>query len=290
MTTMEELIVQKLQKLKVTYEVTPGNDWIKCQCINPEHHDSHPSAGVNIHSGIFNCFSCGHTERFITADDDVSAEDILWQTKYNNLAVTTTDDIVQEHTEIVLPPVAYKLHETWRGIDKELLEELGVYYCNQGRYRGRYVFPIYYRGKAISFDARVVDDTAKVIDAKWIRPKGIDLSNITYPYDKLKDMGGTHIVITEGVMDAISYIQMGVMAIPSFGLGDPGQARIEDLIRLGIEDVTIAFDNDEAGIEGTLRVLPRYTEWFNIKSHPMVSLIKLQGYKDANDFLVAKRS
>ena len=54
---------------------------------------------------------------------------------------------------------------------------------------------------------------------------------------------------------------------------------------MGIENVTLAFDNDEAGREGMLKVLPYYSKWFNIVDHPMVAMIRASGQKDANDFL-----
>jgi len=286
---LEDLIVNKLKALHVEYEVVPNSDWVRCQCINPEHVDSHPSAGVNKDSGIFHCFSCGHTAKFITEDDDKDAERLLWESKYSKLSVSADEEKV-ELKEVVLPPVAYKVKEAWRGVSAELLEELGVYYCNTGRYKGRYIFPMYLDGVPISFDARIVDDTANVKEAKWLRPKGVDIQNVTYPYDKLAEMGGDHIVVTEGVMDAVSYIQMGIPAIPSFSVAGPKQRRIEDLIRLGYEYVTIAFDNDDAGVEGTVRVLPDYAKWFQVKSHPMVDLIRASGEKDANDFLVKNLS
>jgi DNA primase len=282
---LTKLIIDKLERMNIVYEENPGNEWVKCQCINPEHNDTHPSAGINKESGIFHCFSCGHTEKFIKEDDDeLDEEDLIWRSKYSNLSLV--EDVEDEYLpNVTLPPKAYSIKEGWRGISATLIEELGVYYCNAGRFRGRYIFPMYYKGKAVGFDARIVDDTAQVITAKWIRPKGMNAQGIVYPYDIIKNMGN-HLVITEGVMDAISYIEMGIPAIPSFGLSSPSALRIEQLIALNVEKVTIAFDNDERGVAGALRVLPYYAKWFEIVPHPLVKYITDSGEKDANDFLV----
>jgi len=286
-----ELIKKKLDRLHIDYVDNPLSDWIKCRCINPEHHDTHPSAGINKHSAIFNCFSCGHSEKFITEDDTagVDEEELLWQMRYSNILTEDAEDIA-DFTKVNLPPIDYYVSTDWRGISSKLLQELGVYYCSRGRFRGRYIFPIYYRGAPVGFDARIVDDTARAKEAKWLRPKLMPATSIVYRYDQLKEQQVKHVVLTEGIMDAVSYIQMGVPSIPSFGVSPPTIRRIEDLISIGVEDITIAFDNDKAGQLGMVSVLPYYSQWFNIVAHPMVTLVRNSPYKDANEFLEGVKS
>jgi len=281
----DKLIIDKLDRLHVKYEVVPGSEWVKCVCINPDHDDKHPSAGVNVHSAIFNCFSCGHTEKFIKEDDvEEDEETLLWNARYAEFTHEEDEEIFFTHMD--QPPIAHMVTEEWRGISPKLLGELAVYYCDRGRYRGRYVFGMHKDGMSVGFDARIVDDTARMASVKWIRPKGMLAQSIVYPIGKIRAMGSSHLVITEGVMDAVSYIQMGVAAIPSFGISPPSSLRIEQLIALGIESVSIAFDNDEAGRMGALKVLPYYSKWFDIVDHPMVAMIRNSEYKDANEFLV----
>lgn len=38
-----------------------GNDEVICTCVNPEHHDSNPSACFNTSTGLFYCFACGYS-------------------------------------------------------------------------------------------------------------------------------------------------------------------------------------------------------------------------------------
>lgn len=297
--SLRELIKNKLDVSHTWYEEVPGSDWIKTRCINPDHNDSNPSAGVNVDSGIIHCFSCNHSEMFIKQDGENEDEaDIIWKAKYANLKKSMQDEyadydsihetLLDRNKELFLPPVDHLLSEPWRDLSVELLQDCKAYSCTHGKYRGRYVFPFYVHGHQYGFDARIVDATAQMVGAKWIRNRGAPVKSLVYPRDVLvkrfKDLD--HIVIAEGVADALSYIQMGVPAIASFGISPPNNERIEELIRMGVTKVTLAFDNDAAGIQGTLKVMPMYAEWFEIVGHPMADMIRNSEYKDANDFLV----
>ena len=292
--SLRGVIIEQLQDSGAWYEEVNGSNWIKCYCTNPEHNDHNPSAGINTDSGILHCFSCGYTEKFIKVNEDNA--DTIWRAKYANLKRDLKEYSDYDHyyetqkdrqKVLFLPPVSHYLDEQWRGVSVDVLQDCKAYYCDKGKYRGRYVFPFYQDGVQYGFDARIVDASANMVGAKWIRNRGAPVKDIVYPKDVLLKRFASveHIVIAEGVMDALSYIQMGVPAIASFGLTPPSQRRIEDLIRMGVTKITIAFDNDEAGVAGTLKVLPAYSEWFEIVSHPMVEMVRNSGEKDANDFL-----
>jgi len=284
---LKALIIDKLTRLGEKFEV--NGDWVKCKCQHPGQNHSHDtlSAGINIDTGIHSCFKdTSHNFPFVTLDDtsDESEEDMIWRAKYANLHEDEPDEVLWE--SMTQPPMGHPVQEDWRGISKDLLQELGVYYCNRGRYQGRYIFGMWKDGTSVGFDSRMVDATAKAQQAKWLRPKGMKSASILYPAGKIQDMGSTHLVITEGVMDAVSYIQMGIAAIPAFGVAPPSPARIEQMLALGVMEVTIAYDNDEAGRAGALNVLPHYSKWFDIVDHPMVAMVRNSSYKDVNEFLV----
>lgn len=258
--------------------------------MNPEHNDKSPSAGINTNSGIHHCFSCGYNKMVV--DSDNTDPNAIWSARYANLKkgiVEVSDiqhalDSAAEHKGmVVMPPVDHYVTEEWRGITAELPVALGVYYCSVGKYRGRYVFPIGTQG----FDARIVDASANMVGAKWIRPKGMNVKDVAYPIRYLIDHNFdlSHIIICEGVLDAVSYIQLGYPAIASFGLTPPSMKRITTLLAVGVQKVTLAMDNDKAGLEGALALYPYYSEWFEICSHPIVEAIRRSGQKDANDYL-----
>ena len=228
-------------------------------------------------------------------ETEENAED-LWTQRYKNLKHTKHLGDVQEAFDIMnernydlhLPPVDHMVEESWRGLSAELVQQLGIYYSSRGKYKGRYVLPVYDPlGRLESFDARIVDATARVTGAKYLRPKGAPIKRMVYPQQifALRKLDTTHIIITEGPLDALSYIELGFAAICSFGLTPPDQERINRMLAIGTQYVTLAYDNDEPGINGMLKVLPYYEAWFTITDHRIVNLVNSSGYKDANEFL-----
>lgn len=281
------LLEVKLKELGKSYTIS--GDEIRTTCLNPEHNDSRPSFFINTKTGANHCFSCSftmHPSKLIDVSEE-DAEEILRNAQYSYL-----ENILQEHYEdgiaFTLPPKAYDINKSWRGVSEFVLKELGVYYCDTGRYAGRLIFPIYYKDKLLGFDARIVNPSIvpeKLQDVKWLRPKGMQVQKICYPFHVLKQMDCSHLVICEGVADAISYIELGVPAIPSFGVSPPEPERITALLELGVHTIGLAFDNDEAGRKASLKVYKNYVEWFNIKTHKMTYNVINAKVKDCNDYL-----
>lgn len=293
MSTFKEKIIAKLTSLNHPYEVL--QDEIKTKCLNPAHVDNNPSFFINIHSGVSHCFSCHYTLHPAKLFDvgDVEIEELIRNAMYNNLLAKYEPEVTQS-VEVNLPPIKYRIDRSWRGVSQSLLERLGVYYCDTGRYAGRLVFPMYNKYEELEgLDARIVNEAIvpeSVKHAKWLRNKGMDAQGIVYPYSIIKAFPQNtrkHIILTEGVMDAISYLSLGIPAIPTFGMGAPTSKRIESLLELGVETITIGYDNDAKGQEGALRVFPYYRKWFDIKGHWASALVRKSGYKDANEALEA---
>lgn len=286
MTDYTDIILKKLKETGRQGKVQ--GDWVMSVCHM--HNDSAPSFGINIQSGIGNCFSCGGKTppSYITDDLDEDDEELAWRVKYTGL-VKEAEEVVD--VTLHLPPNDHNVTDPWRSVSAEVLRKLGVYYCSRGKYAGRNVFPIVRDGEVLGFDARVVDDTARMQDVKWIRPKGMKARDILYPYDYLKENFEdlSHIVLTEGIMDAVSYLELKVPAFPSFGLAPPSDERIARLLELGVERLTIGYDNDDAGRAGALKVYEDYAAWFDIVPHQMVHMVAASGSKDANEFLEKMR-
>lgn len=284
----KDKIIAKLEAIPQKYQII-GNE-IKTFCLNPHHDDSNPSYFINTDTLVSHCFSCGWSPspRVLFDMDDEDVDEIIRNAKYNQIQ-NRFIDAKQDDKHFVLPPVAYPIDRDWRGLSRTLLERVGAYYCDTGRYSGRLVFPIYKNDKLLGLDARIVNpEIAKFQDAKWLRAKGMDATSIVYPYNYLKSLPyekRRHLVLTEGVADALSYLQLGVASSPTFGTGDPDMERITTLLELGVDTITLGYDNDEAGQKAAMRVYKHYVKWFNIKPHWSTSLVRKSGHKDCNDYL-----
>lgn len=291
MTNIKDLIIHKVRSLGQDFTIS--GDELKTLCLNPEHNDSNPSFFINLKDGKNHCFSCGyklHPSKLIgdMEGEGIDVEEVLRNAQYNYIEEILKPKDSSEQQIFTLPPKAYDMDKNWRGVSKDLLQKLGVYYCDTGRFAGRLIFPIHQKGVLQGFDARIVNP--KIVpellqDIKWLRPKGMQVQQLCYPYDYLKELDCSHIVICEGVADCISYLELGVPAIPSFGVAPPETNRITQLLELGVTTIGLAYDNDEAGRVATLKVFKDYAKWFKIKNHNVTYKVHKSGVKDCNDYL-----
>lgn len=287
--SIKDVIIARIKELGQDYTIS-GNE-LRTTCLNPEHNDSRPSFFINLKDGKNHCFACNykmHPAKLLgDCETDTDIDELIRESKYYHIEEILRTNTTEE-VHFTLPPKAYGINKEWRGVSENLLKSLGVYYCDTGRYAGRLIFPIYYKGELKGFDARIVNPSIVpelLKDVKWLRPKGMQVQQICYPYEYLKEMDCSHIVICEGVADCISYLELGVPAIPSFGVAPPEQQRITALLELGVQTIGLAYDNDEAGRKASLNVFKDYIKWFQVKNHPMTYKVFKSGVKDCNDYL-----
>ena len=289
----KELVISKLELIGQAYQVL-GNE-IRTTCMNPDHNDSNPSYFINTDTGVSYCFSCQyapHPSKIINATEE-EAEELLRRAKYNHLSeMLHQKQEVKEQREFYLPPKAYDVKRNWRGLSQSLLHSVDTYYCKLGKYKGRLVFPIYENDLLLGFDTRIVnpkvlDEGSPLNNAKWLRPKGMEVQKIVYPYNLLAETRPSHILIAEGVADTLSYWELGVPTICNFGLGAPHPDRITKLLELGVTKITLAMDSDEAGKIGAQKLFKHYIKWFEIVPHKLATKIFFSQHKDANDYLQA---
>jgi len=292
----KESIIAFLKDIKQDYKII-GKE-IKTKCLNPEHNDVNPSFSINYVTGLAYCFSCKyktHADRILGIKLDEDQERL---SKYRSINTAWEGlEEVEEQKAITLPPVANFASESFRGISKELLQELGVYQCTHGRYKDRMVFPIRDAlGELLGFDARICGLNPEVPNAKYLRPKGMKTADILYPLDYLwahRDIFDlTSIVLTEGVMDALSYIQLGIPALCNFGLGSPNPLKAGRLVGLGCSTLINGLDSDAPAIlawQGNEEKLGLKDIWRNYVTigRPTSEVLKIKrsGLKDCNEYL-----
>jgi len=289
----KEQIIALLENLRKPYQIK-GNE-IVTTCLNPEHNDKNPSYSINYIKGSSYCFSCGYSisaPKLLGIKQD---DDMLRTSKYLGLSRQWESEEVVQIPEITLPPIDFMITESIRGIPKEILMELGVYYCSHGRYKGRLILPVKDAyGALLGFDARIYahQDRPNVIpelpQAKYLRPTTMKTSNTLYPLDYLHkhpELGLGSIVLTEGIFDAISYIALGVPALCNFGLGSPSVEKVSHIVGLGCQEITSGFDFDYPGISGWQKIKDDWRVYMKI-GKPLELTRKIwDNAKDANSYL-----
>lgn len=157
-----------------------------------------------------------------------------------------------------------------RGIPAELIEKykLSVWRTNDGM---RALLPVWSGGKAIYYTARALEGQS----AKYKNtPGAAPLFNIDYIHQAT---GGQIIVITEGIIDALSVEAAGYKAIALGGVEHAGKLMqaIEATPEAKGHIFLTAFDNDDAGRTGTAKL-------------PFRALQIPAQYKDLNEWHTAE--
>lgn len=297
----KEQLIDHLKASQLNYQIL-GKE-VKFKCPSGTHADNNPSFSCNVITGACYCFSCGFSTHLGKILGIKYSEDSIRTSKYLALDRQWELEEEEEQSPILLPPVDFYIHESIRGIPKQLLEDLGVYYCSHGRYRGRLVFPIHdVTGSLVGFDARIYehplrpDVTPDVPTAKYLRPTNMRTGNTLYPIKYLRDsdLDISTVILTEGIFDALSYIALGYASVCNFGLIPPSPIKISQLLSIGTTGIINGFDKDLPAIkawQGTEDKIGIKHEWAkSFKIERPIDIVKNLKEKDINEYLQTIRN
>lgn len=141
-----------------------------------------------------------------------------------------------------------------RGLTRELLKKYDVRYCQdirQKRWLGRLIFPVR--------DLEGVIKTASGRDVTGRKPKsrawevwpGTDIQSLLWPLAwhegqrvfTMRDLSPEHVVVVEGVFDALGVLLSGYDSLCTFGK-KLSQRQVEVLQKIKPREVTLAWDYD----------------------------------------------
>lgn len=150
----------------------------------------------------------------------------------------------------------------------------------------RIIIPIFdENGYPVGFGARVLNNKTK---PKYINTNSTPLfnkSNLLFNYHQAKYVArNNEMIIVEGYMDVISSKAIGFDNV----VGTMGTAIIDEHIKLLKKlkcEVTLSLDNDNAGKDAMLRIIPELLK-HNIKVN-VLDIAKLGEYKDFGDLQMA---
>ena len=289
MKKFEKIILVKLDKLGHSFKRT-GKDYILTQCLSPKHNDTKPSMWINLNTGKGECFACNYKvgKKFWLNDLENSElyEELQREAQYLDLERQLQKQKTQKQN-FVLPPKDKEVPEGWRGLNKQTIDKYGLYICQTGRYRNRVIFPFYdYNNNLVGYNTRKFVDINDGLP-KYLYSKGIDIKSLIYPLVEKKT---NELVIVEGIMDALSLVQVGIPAIANFGIGIHfTQNKINKLLKRGVNKLWLMFDNDKAGRDATYNFKKSFlNEYFEIdyafKNSKLKDFYK-SGCKDFNEYL-----
>lgn len=155
-----------------------------------------------------------------------------------------------------------------RGLNPEQIIEFGLGFQNRGMMKNRIVFPIHNEeNNLVAYAGRWVDENVPENEMRYKLPEGFYKSLVLYNLNRvIKKFPETkHIVIVEGFWSAIRLHSTGVPVVSCFGTSVSDE-QITLLQKIGVEQVTLIFDGDEAGAKGVENTLPFLAEHFFVKT------------------------
>lgn len=251
----------------------------------PFHDDKKSSFSVNMDTGLYFCHACaekGNAIQFIQKKEGLEFKEALKKLKeeegieavrekkekggVKKPTYLTLDRIKFLHNQLVKNEKALKAFQERYGLSIEIIEKYLLGFQNE-----RFVIPM-----------EVEPGKYFYKEHKGNQSRGAKVS--LYPAGIIKE-GLPYIIITEGEFKALSLNQMGFPAVSGTGGANTWKREWNDLFK-GL-DVIMAYDNDEPGNQGALRVADclRGTAK-SVKAVQWPSIMDGKDKKDVTDFFI----
>ncbi|MDQ6711927.1 MAG: DNA primase [Candidatus Dormibacteraeota bacterium] len=152
------------------------------------------------------------------------------------------------------------------------------------RFRQRIIIPIHdEHGELVAFGGRVIDDTAqpKYLNTSQtaLYDKGRTLFNLHRARKSIHEL--KHAVLMEGYFDAITAWQANVPNVVTTSGTALGEHQVR-LLKRETQELLLAFDRDDAGLNATQRAIELAT-----KSGIYIKVVRVPQGKDPDDYLRA---
>ena len=245
----------------------PGEDnvsrgWINIQCPSPGCGDHNWHCGINLESGMFNCYICGNSGHFtkliaLLEHCSFSEAKIRFKTLLNTQSYRA--NLVQArclgkiNTNIRLPlessDLFSKLHLDYLQDRKFNSTKIIKKYhlkatSNIGKYKFRIIIPYFLQNQLVTFTSR--DITGQGISYKDCPPEEsiIPVKKTLYNIDTVKD----RVLIVEGPGD-VWKMGDGAVATSTINYSFKQIEMVKGLKNKGVKNVFIMFDAEEKAIQ-----------------------------------------
>jgi DNA primase len=186
---------------------TENGSWIKVSCPFPDHEDKNPSAGINVETGVFNCFTCGESKHIINVLMDSICCTYKDALEMLELDLNSTQKPITANlkTKAIIPienfpeqQVISKKKFTFlqtdiyqyeyarlRGFTNKFCAELGITVAVSGYYIDYMIIPV--KGNGIdSFEARKVMEYEYLL--KYFKINNGSYNNLKVQYKQLENI------------------------------------------------------------------------------------------------------
>lgn len=223
------------------------------------HDDSSASLQFNVQSGLWVCFACGakgNAKSLVRhfggsyRDPEVDVADIYAKLDLID-SVSKTDKKATVLPESTLKRYAFPT-DYWdgRGFSRAIQTAFDLGYDS---IENEAIIPVR------NVDGGLIGVIRRRLEVdygpKYLYYKGFPRKTSLFASWLVSKKGADHAVITEGALDSVSVWQSGYPAVAQYG-SSISREQVVLLRRLGINKVTLFYDNDRAGQEANLSAIP----------------------------------
>lgn len=255
-------------------------DEASVSCPHPDHHDTNPSASINISKRLWVCYSCGKGgtlenllgERIADPEIDEVLESLTRM-------LTTLGEEQPVYPESWLDQFDLAgVHPYWRrrGLSEATCRLFRLGYDPES---GRATYPLRAPSGAVW---GVVGRATGAQLPKYKYPSHAPVSTTLYGYHLVRE-GVADVVLVEGALDAMAMWDVGIPAVAQLG-ASLSREQVNLLQRLGLRTLTLAYDMDRAGEKATRAALQEP----GLTSIP-IRVMTWQGAKDTMDLQAQAR-
>ena len=276
------------------------------QVCCPYHHDTRPSSGIDMRTGMFHCFACGEVHTLPEFISQCFGRDEIGKFGWNWLLKNFLTLSVEERKDIPLDFERNTLYNVTVNTNYVSEEELDSY---------RYTHPyMYQRGLTdevielfdIGYDSSCDCITFPIRDVfgntLFIARRSVKTKFFNYPKDVTKPLYGLYeynkicttiivggrckgkteflhrlneVIVCESMLDALSFWTVCKYAVALNGLGN--ELQFKQLRDLPCRELILCTDMDEAGLKARERIRK------NVRNKLISEYILPSGRKDANE-------
>jgi len=176
------------------------------------------------------------------------------------------------------------IHDYWvnRGISRETVEMFNGGVVEEGKMKGRYVFPVFNSSKQIiGFTGRDITGKSKI---KWkhLGNKSFWKYPLQVNYRIIKEIN--KVILVESIGDMLALWQAGIKnTIVTFGL-EISLEILNQLLKMDIDTITISFNNDENNNDrGNIAAFKGRKKLYKYFDADQVEIRLPSGYNDFGD-------
>lgn len=233
----------KVAEANLEVAIRSGSEWM-CKC--PHHEDRTASLQFNIDKGLWVCFSCGRKgnakslfgDGFREPEPDIEA--VIAQLDLIEQAATAAP-------RLTMPESALKRFSfpndywTGRGFSDTIIKAFQLGY---DPLENDAIIPVRYPdGELIGVIRRKLEND---FGPKYMYPKGFPRRTTMFGAWLVAKSTTDHVAIVEGSVDAMAVWAAGIPAVAQYG-SSISKEQVVMLRRLGINRVTLFYDDDKAG-------------------------------------------